>query len=227
MTVAIKYVLCRIVEGNTARLEITQQEYVSLQTADKQLSHALDVEDKYDVTIQNYLEFETSIIEEAVHDLIRTKRNAVESKRLRQMLARRLSNVLSSARLYVETLKHHSKQILASDSVSLDRIEKTRREQYDKSLDYRLIEALRNYAQHHALPVHGLIMPARQDGRDLRYHSIEPYVDPDLLREDSNFKAQVLKELPEDGDVVNLKPVLRSYIESLGVIQEVFREETE
>jgi hypothetical protein len=51
MTAAIKYVLCRVVEGNTARLEITQQEYISLQTADKQLSHALDVEDKYDVTI--------------------------------------------------------------------------------------------------------------------------------------------------------------------------------
>jgi len=227
MTARIEYVLCRVVEGSRTRLEISQQERLSLQKADNQLNHALDVEEKYDVTIQNYLEFETSIIEEAVHDLVRARRSTVESKRSRQLLGRRLSNVLSSARLYVETLKHHSKEILTSDPIAFDRIEEAQREQYDKSLDYRLIEALRNYAQHHALPVHGLIGPASQDDRNLMNHGIVPYVDPDLLREDNNFKAQVLKELPIDGDVVTLKPVLRSYIESLGAIQKVFREQTE
>jgi hypothetical protein len=70
-------------------------------------------------------------------------------------------------------------------------------------------------------------MPVQEQHQPLLEYMIEPYLDPDLLREDGNFKAQVLKEFPEDGDVVNLKPVLRSYVESLGAIQDVFRREIE
>src|SRR5882757_8021809 len=42
-----------------------------------------------------------------------------EHAQLRRLLARRLSNVLSSARLYLDTLKHHSKRIVANDLARL------------------------------------------------------------------------------------------------------------
>jgi len=152
MAPPIKYFLCRVVEGSTSRLEITQQEYLEFLIARNQLDHVLDVDDKYDVTIQNYIEFETAIVQEAVRDLVESNRNLEKADRIRRLLARRLSNVLSSARLHVGTLRRHSREILTKDSGPLRKIENTLRECYDNSLNYRLIDALRNYAQHHALP---------------------------------------------------------------------------
>jgi hypothetical protein len=194
--------------------------------ADSQFEHVLSVEEKYDVTIQNYLEFETSIVHEAVRELIDPGPRE-RFGQLRRLLARRLSNVLSSARLYLETLKYHSKEVLAGDPVRLERIEAAPRAQYDGCPEYRIAEALRNYAQHRALPVHGLIGPAtdvvRSNQRDF---SVEPYLDPDELRKDGAFKAQVLKELPSDGKVVRLKPILRAYVDALCQIHAVFRTET-
>lgn len=227
MARGLKYVLSPVMAGIVRNLEITHDEYLAFKTANAQLAHVLEVEDKFDVTIQNYIEFETSIAQESVRDLVEFKRSKPESHRLRRLLARRLSNILSSARLYVETITHHSKIVVASESGGLAKIHQIIRDQYDTSADYRLVEALRNYAQHHALPVHGLMMPFQQPDKELLEYSIDPFIDPDKLRSDGAFKAQVLNELPDDGDVVNLKPVLRSYVESLGAIQSVFRTEVE
>ena len=178
------------------------------------------------MTIQNYLEFETSILQEAVRELIDPSHREGAGQ-LRRLLARRLSNVLSSARLYLDTLKQHSKQVLANDRARLERIEAAPSAQYDSCLEYRIAEALRNYAQHRALPVHGLIgLSSDILHSSQREFFVEPYLDPDELREDGYFKAQVLKELPSDGDVVKLKPILSAYIEALGQIQGVFRSET-
>ena len=177
------------------------------------------------MTIQNYFEFESSVVQEAVRDLIGISRGDEASASLRRMLSRRLSNVLSSARLYLETLSDHSKGIFNANPTSIAKINDEVRSQYDRSPHYRLAEALRNYAQHAALPVHGLFGPSSDEKIRLSF-ATEPFVDPDELREDGRFKKSVLNELPVDGDVVKLKPVLRSYIESLGSIQTVFRAES-
>jgi hypothetical protein len=129
--------------------------------------------------------------------------------------------------VYIWSLKHHSKEVLESDSARLGRIEAAPRAQYDSCLEYRIAEALRNYSQHRALPVHGLIGPSTEVARSSqRDFFVEPYLDPDELRQDGYFKAQVLKELPNDGEVVKLKPILRAYIDALCQIQDVFRNET-
>lgn len=186
----------------------------------------MDVEDKYDVIIQNYLEFEFSILEETTRELLEPSRTAVENQRVRRLFARRLSNVLSSARLYLDTLDHHSKQIVTDDPIGLDRIQKAPSVEYDRSLNYRVIEALRNHAQHSSLPVHGLTVGTTQNAAGVTY-SIDPHLDLDQLRADKKFKAKVLHELEQQDDDIFLKPAIRSYIESLGAIQQTFRNNTE
>jgi hypothetical protein len=222
---ATRYFLLQVLEGSDSRIAIEREVYAELLNADNQFEHVLSVEDKYDVTIQNYLEFETTVVQEAVRELVDPGPKS-RFDQLRRLLARRLSNVLSSARLYLDTLKHHSKEILASDPMRLGRIEAAPRAQYDNCLEYRIAEALRNYAQHRALPVHGLIGPSLETVRSSQEDFfVEPYLDPDELRQDGYFKAQVLKEMPSDGEVVKLKPILRAYIDALCQIQDVFRSE--
>lgn len=223
---ATRYFLLQMIEGSDSRVEIEREVHLELLKASNQFEHVLSVEDKYDVTIQNYLEFETSIAQEAVRELIDPGPRG-RFDQLRRLFARRLSNVLSSARLYLDTLKHHSREVLASDPARLGRIEAAPRAQYDGCLEYRIAEALRNYAQHRALPVHGLIGPSTEITRSTqRDFFVEPYLDPDELRQDGYFKVQVLKELPGDGGIVKLKPILRAYVDALCQIQNVFRHET-
>ncbi|WFU80109.1 hypothetical protein QA645_37370 [Bradyrhizobium sp. CIAT3101] len=223
---ATRYFLRQVVDGSDSCVEIERAAYTELRIADGHFEHVLSVEDKYDVTIQNYLEFETSIVQEAVRELIDPGPRE-RFDQLRRLLARRLSNVLSSARLYLDTLKHHSREILADDPMRLERVEAAPSSQYDSCREYRVAEALRNYAQHRALPVHGLIGPATDVVLSMRRDFfVEPYVDPDELRKDGYFKAQVLEELPSDGEVVKLKPILRAYIDAICQIHDAFRRET-
>jgi hypothetical protein len=221
----VKYILCRTVLGSNASIDIEEGEYLALQNVIDQLDHVLSVEDKFDLTIQNYLEFETTILNETTRELVQATHTAIELQRMRRLFARRLSNVLSSAHLYLGTLNHHAKGIL-NDAVNLERIHAAPSAKYDTSLEYRIIEALRNYAQHRALPVHGIAVQRKKEG-ELFVFELDPSLNPRQLKEDGKFKAEVLKQLGSTDANVPLKPVLRSYIEALGAIQKVFRDNTE
>jgi hypothetical protein len=59
-----------VIDGSDSSVEIEREAYAELLNANSQFEHVLSVEDKYDVTIQNYLKFETSIVQEAVRELI-------------------------------------------------------------------------------------------------------------------------------------------------------------
>lgn len=213
-------------DDNNDFIDIDVSEHNELLLVESHLNHAIGVEDKFDVTVQNYLEFETSILCEAARDLIGTQRGAEEHERLRRLFARRVLNVLSSARLYLDSLAHHAAQILSDDPGRLAKVETARRAQYDSSSEYRLAESLRNYAQHRALAVHGLIGKSTQPETDVFEYCIQPYLDPEELHMDRKFNLRVLEELLPSGRVVELKPVMRGYIEGLGRIHAVFRAET-
>lgn len=94
-------------------------------------------------------------------------------------------------------------------------------QEYDSCLGYRVIEALRNYAQHRGLPVHNLQYNSTfhpDSPNDSSEHSITPSLRVSRLKEEKKFKSSVLKELEAIGDLIDLKPLVRQYMESLGRI---------
>jgi hypothetical protein len=192
MTSESESVLRLVADGHTAALDISEQEFRSIQHASAQLDHVLDVEEKYDVTIQNYLEFEVSALEEAARGMVHLGRTAVENERIRRLLARRVSNVLSSARLYFDTLEHHSRTILLHDPVRFKRIQDARQNENVHSLSFRFVNEIRNHAQHRSLPVHGLIGDHDDPRREQVAYSVKPYIDIDQLREDERFDVKLL-----------------------------------
>jgi hypothetical protein len=221
-------VLRLVLDGRSAALDISEQEFRSLQHASAELDRVLDVEEKYDLTIQNYLEFEISVLEEAARGLVQPDKTALENERIRRLLARRLSNILSSARLYLDTLKNYSGTPLLHDSARLKRIQNAQNDEAVSSLIFRFVNEVRNHAQHSSLPVHGLIGDHSDPHSEQITYSVNPYIDVDELRNDKKFDTRILDELEQrDGDVIPLKPVLRSYIESLGTIQKKFRDNSD
>jgi hypothetical protein len=132
---------------------------------------------------------------------------------------------LASARLYLDSLPKHAKRLLPNDPIRLKLIKDEPITQYDSRLSYRVMEALRNYAQHAALPIHGVTTHASRNPNiepDTLSFAVLPILDYEQLAQDGNFKKSVLDEI---GDLqkIEMKPMVREYIEGLSAIHSVFR----
>jgi hypothetical protein len=102
--------------------------------------------------------------------------------------------------------------------------------QYNDRLSYRVMEALRNYSQHAALPIHGISTEASRKGSaaeaDELTFAVLPHVDHQLLAQDANFKKAVLEEISKL-EKIELKPMVREYIEGISTVHSAFRMITE
>ncbi len=91
-------------------------------------------------------------------------------------------------------------------------------EQYDALLPYRALEALRNYVQHRGFPVHSMSYSSGivNVGFGERFrHIVTAYLEPESLREDGRFKASVLAELEATGQKIDLRQLVRGYVQGL------------
>jgi hypothetical protein len=135
--------------------------------------------------------------------------------------------LLTAARLYLDSLPQHAARILTDER--LREVRNAPSIAYDSSLAYRVMEALRNYSQHEALPVHNWLVDARWDENvEPRRHgfSAEPALDLDALSHSRRFKKSVLRDLAENPETLKLKPHVREYIGLLSSVQAKFRSVT-
>lgn len=101
--------------------------------------------------------------------------------------------------------------------------------QYDAHLCYRVMEALRNYAQHAALPIHGVTTHAvwdREDGPSSIAFAVLPIVNCERLAQDGQFKKSVLEEISQL-ERIEFKPIVREYIEGVSAVHDAFRKMTD
>ena len=87
--------------------------------------------------------------------------------------------------------------------------------------------ALRNHVQHSGLPVHGVTTNQGWTSLDetgmLRF-GLTPYVEARFLRENPKFNKRVLREIEGLGGKLDLKRLVREYIEGLSVVHSRIRD---
>jgi hypothetical protein len=219
------HVICRMVIGSPARIDSDAKEYGACSSAVNGIQHICDVEEKYESLIENYIEWESAISQHALRQMVSFDIGYIEVQDIRKFIARKLFNLLASARLYLDSLPKHAKRILRDDPVRLDLIKEAPSAQYDSRLSYRVMEALRNYAQHAALPIHGITTHASRNP-NIEPHTLSfavlPILDYEQLAQDGDFKKSVLDEIG-DLEKIEMKPMVREYIEGLSAIHSVFR----
>lgn len=212
--------------GHGPGLEISQSEYDAVVAAMHRVYLARDIEEKHDILLENFFEYERDLLSLALQyslfPSLDDDRIAIE----RQLVNRRVTNLLSSARMYADQMHHSLSQLGASSSVpNAAALFST---EYDSSLAYRIAEALRNFSQHRALPVHIMGWPSSweemdSESRRLRF-SVVPELSLEELEIEGEFKAAVLDELRKSGKTrFKLTPILRSYVESLARVHEQVR----
>ncbi len=220
MTFAIT---CR---GTRDFVEISREEFDQAKLAKRNLFRVLAIEDKFDLVLANYTEFERELLDLALQQMVYFDDSWSSGHFDIYRVNRRLANLLSAAKLYTDQVKHDA-ATLDSAEVSLAQLLDQRfSSEYDAKLGYRVMEALRNYTQHRSLPVHQLDYPSSWEPQDVPtslVFRVVPNVSVAELREDDKVKAAVLADLKAIGELVPLTPLVRDYLEGLSAVHEEFR----
>jgi hypothetical protein len=204
--------------GKFPVLPIDQDQFLNLKQSKLVLDNALAIEEKYEILLANFIEYERAILDVAVSESIGGAWDYGGYFDYRVAINTRMVNLLTSSRLYLDQLASNVTKIFNSKIEVSILISKLRAHEYEENEHYRFMEALRNYVQHAGLAVHHLDLGsgwiAEGDERALEFRT-QVGADKLLLAEDKEFKQQVLQEIP---DRVDLKLAARSYVESLGAI---------
>lgn len=220
-----RYLLSPMLLSTSAEIELSKAEYATVVSAVEKLLSCLDAEEKFDCIIENYRDLEKYILNQAFQALFAERYDDVTFHVPTNTISRKLSNLLSSVRLYQDTIGQHA-SIITGDDIAAAKIKATKSFQFDSSLSYRTLDALRNHAQHHALPVHGYsVGRSRSHDHDFIDHEFEAVISVAELAANPKFDPKkTLVELKSGPEKLQLKPLIREYVECLSTIHHEFRE---
>lgn len=219
----LRYFLRILAGGMGDGVEITEEEFLKSRRASGRIVMASQIEEKFDMVMANFFEYELEIFKIAQKSVI----YSTVGPDLEEIyvINRRAMNLLSSVRSYTDQSKRSSSDLLSEDKVIGDIFSR----EYDVSLEFRIAEALRNYSQHRNTPVHELVQVSEFEcvgtGEERHRTWFEPRIHVQELRNDVAFKASVLEELVMmKGEQLHLTHIIRRYIEGIGKIHEAIRE---
>lgn len=215
----MEYGLARLVHDSTAFVPISQEEYSAIAEAKEGLFKALFAEEKFDLVVENYLKLETCFLDSTDKNMVLGNQDYEWGQAQRRLFNRRLVNLLSACRSYIDYTKQSIHAALFGTVDAVARIEAAFSSHYDNSFGYRVMEALRNSVQHQGFPIHAVEYPAAWHGEgddSSLVFGLSIYTKTAYLREDNKFKRAVLKELEDRGGRVDLKLLARDYMAALG-----------
>lgn len=219
----MRYILKINAMGRLPELDISKTRYNKIKQSKLILDNSISIEEKYEILLLNYMEFEKEILNLTTTDMIRPLSNYGDFYDARLIFNRLVVNLLTSIKLYYDQLWRHIRACLPSDKDAKSDTAKLFNEQYDLNPEYRFMEELRNYVQHRELAVHRTVFGGKwikEDGNSKLEHSAEISALREYLSEDIKFKKKVLNEF---GDVIDLKATTRKYVESISEIHESAR----
>lgn len=210
--------LLRRVLDSVAFVAITEGEYNVIQQARNGLMESLFMEEKFDLLIENYFEFEITLLEISTRSMVRFQHDYRSLHLERNLIDRRIVNILTAGRVYIDHTKQHLHRILPVESSDNFNVNTAFSHQYDSRFGYRCMEALRNHVQHRGFPVHNITFERQwveHEGKKLMLFAISPYLEPAHLREDGEFKKVILEEMEAKNNRIDLKALVRDYVEGL------------
>lgn len=219
----MKYILKIGSQSKFPEIEIDKDRFLNLKLSREVLGEALAIEEKYEILIYNYLDLEKESLRVSVTQMVRDNVGYVDLFDIRLALDIRLINLMTSVRLYTDQLSSHLSNCLPNDADIKRQAKQLFSDEYDKSFDYRFMEALRNYVQHSGTPVHRVTTGSGLTdlNNGLLEYSLYFATQKKHLNEDGKFKNKVLEEMPKE---VNLLLATRSYIESISTVHHQARE---
>lgn len=191
--------------GTTIALPIEKLQYETLKVSRDVLMSAKAIEEKYDLMISNFLELEKELLNQIAQEMIFQQNSYDDSYNIVSILNRRTINLLTSTKLYYDQIEKHVRICMHGNDSSGKVAKSYFSEEYDRHLEYRFMEALRNYVQHYGLAVHSLSLPMKWIGEGESkqlVNTIKIFTLKDELSKDKTFKKSVFHEINEKTDLI-------------------------
>jgi hypothetical protein len=210
--------------GSFPEVNINEEKFQSLSRSSEILKAAMAIEEKYELIISNFLDLEKESLLVSSNSMIRKGNDYAEFFDIRSTFNRRIVNLLTSTKLYIDQIQQHVK-ICNPELVENVKNELTK--EYDDIFEYRFMEALRNYVQHRGLAVHLTSHPMRWLEKvdvNLLEFQTKIYAQKNILEVDRAFKKKVVLEMPEK---VELIMASRKYIGAISRVHSFIRKNIE
>lgn len=224
----MEFGLKRLVMGSSSFLPISPEQYQEIAQARTIIREALNLEQKFEFVVENYVEFEETLFKSGIHDIVLGMRGYQWFHLNRATFDRRIMNLLTTAISYTDSAKHHLNIIFSRDRDKVNPVMESYSAEYDSRIGFRTMCKLRNFVQHQGLPVHGSTFHScwiERDGerKAINRNTVDPYIRPDELRS-GDFNKTILKELEELGEKIDLKFLVRDYVEGLSAAHATVRQ---
>ncbi len=198
------------------KVEVTQEQFEDIRCAVNIQVESLYIEQKYDFVMENYLEFEESILRCGLSHMLIGGRGRKEFNTDTALFNRRIMNLLTAYKTYDDTYRQHINRIFLKDKEILREVKQSFSNEYDSRVGYWLIPKIRNYVQHQGFPMHGSSYGAgrikdKEDIERLRY-TVDLYISLEELSE-GKFNLEVRERLSGMQEKVDLKFIIRDFME--------------
>ncbi|WP_338833567.1 hypothetical protein [Bradyrhizobium septentrionale] len=228
------YVLRSMIIAHTVTIEITKEEYNATLRARAAMNELIAVEEKYDALMENYVELEETLHNFGIRTLAFVERRYEDTITPLNQVSRRVSNLLSSARLYRDALPQHAARLLGRKHSEVVRLqEELKPGNPNHPMPYRQMEAVRNYAQHVGPAINDIVIdrhwePNEENQKGRHLCAILPRMDADAISRNKRNNHELAPDLRTSlaalGKEANPMPIIRKYVEHIGTIHAGFRE---
>ncbi|WP_295243663.1 hypothetical protein [uncultured Brevundimonas sp.] len=200
---------------------ISEGDFVEVQDSLRRLALVMQVEETFDIAVSNYAEFEKAVAEVLIGRETRRDFSGVHWHSTRRDISRVASNLLSSVRTFQHVAESAVSAIYGATALADHQGFKSRI--YDGSFTYRVMEKLRNHAQHQGLAVNSQTYSSRwldtpgQQTRQ-RIQAFRPELDLRQFADLPRWKGVVSEYLAlREGDSttpdrLNLHKLVRGYM---------------
>ena len=219
----MKFYLTKLIDDKQQFFEISKDDFERLKKSRESLFQALFIEEKLEIILGNYVEYEMELLHSSANQMLFGNQDWVWFTKDINRISRRIINLHTSSRLYIDQLAHHFSTIYGSTHENVSKLKSQISKEYDRNLNYRIMSALRNYVQHRSFPIAGCKYVAKKientpEGEPDKLYTLMPYLKLDDLKADKKFKQSVAQEMESLGQAIDIKPIIRGYISSIGNI---------
>jgi len=212
-------------------IDVAKHEFEQAARGINALETIVAIEEKLDIVLENFREYEEELLRLALYHSHHRDLSWTQFRLQRHVVNRRILNVLSAARMYIDQVRADVAALYGTASRQYEAIVAEMSARYDESIAYRVMEVLRNHVQHHSLPISEVVLRTRHEpfGNDpfdergrLRY-SVIPELDLQRLKSNQRLKQSIVRELVDITPRPALTHMLRQYVGSLGLVHERLR----
>lgn len=123
--------------GSRVLVEIDEASFIATRNAKHALVKMIGIEQKFDLLLENYADYERELLELRLRRSLRIDHEWASFQDDIAAVARRLANLLSAARLFLDQVKHDLSSTFGHDSQICEAIERKTSEQFDSRFGYR------------------------------------------------------------------------------------------